>query len=219
MFQPLHTLKAETLYIFLPGYSAPAEGERFSDAGLLLNAFANRLARRRSQALRGHVRIHRDYYANPRSPAYMINAVGKLISQSTIGRAIMVVGNNVAISYSDVPWADQFKVVPCPLAQSTWAQVDIVAGPEDTALLLHSDAVGLGMTVFEKRLLAVGFGQVAILNGRRRCYSLDPALHGLLGRHRFHSEVRIVESILAGVARCAGFAFSVRDRLSRKELR
>lgn len=218
-FQPLHALKAETLYIFLPGYSAPGEGEAFRDAGVLLNAFANGLARRRPRVLRDHVRIHRDYYANPRSPAYMINVAGDLISRSTIRRAIIVVGSNVAISPSDIPWVDEFRTVPCPLSQSTWAQVDVVPGPDDTALLLHSDAVGLGLTAFEKRLLAAGFAQVAILNGRRRCYRLHRGLDGLLSRHRFHSEARVVESVFSHLARCAGFTFSVIDRLSRKESR
>lgn len=214
---PIQTLEADTLFVVLPGYSAPGEGEPFRDAGPMLNAIAGWLARRRSPAMRGHVRIHRDYYGNPRTPAYMINAAGELIARSSVKRVVALTGPNAAITQAEMPWVDDIRVAPVALAKASVAALGIGVQPADAVLLLHADALGIGLSALERQLLAVCPDRVAVLNGRRRCYRLTPQLRGILGRHRFHAETRIVDSVLARLTWLGGGAFAVIDAMLRRD--
>lgn len=213
---PIETLKADTLFLVLPGYCAPGEGEAFRDAGSMLNAVAGWLARRRSPAMRGHVRVHRDYYGNPRTPAYMINAASELIARSSVKRVIAIIGMGAAVTPAEMLWVDDVRVAPVALGQASVADLGIAPQPADAVLLLHSDALGLGLSALERQLLTLYPGRVAVLNGRRRCYRLTPQLRGLLGRHRFHAETRIVESVLARLTWLVGGFFAVIDGVLRR---
>ena len=68
-------LQVKRLLVLLPGYSAPTNSEPFADATIAGNILARLLAKLRRPAARDLVRFYRDFYANPRSPTYMLHSV------------------------------------------------------------------------------------------------------------------------------------------------
>ena len=93
---PVASLEAaERLLVVFLGYAAPLDQEPFTDAGRLGNALAWGLMVLRSPAVRLHVRFYRDFYANPRSPAYMGEVLDRLFATSASQARTLLVGPRV----------------------------------------------------------------------------------------------------------------------------
>ncbi len=83
-------------------------------------------------------------------------------------------------------------------------------------LLVHADALGLGLGGLERELAAAFPEQVFVLNGRRRLYRLDPVMRRRLRRRRVLAETRIVEAALGRLVPVLAWALAAFDRLSRR---
>jgi len=206
-------LAVERLLVVWPAYSATKEGEAFRDGGAVSNWLARTLASRRSEAVRYHVRIHRDFYANPRSAAYMAKLAGDALGRRHSGRITVLADRDLNIGRTDAPWAEQFVLAKHRLCSG---EVDIHA-QADAVLLLHPDPLGMGLGRLERKLLMQFPGKVYVLNGRQRAYRLDQRMVRVLRRHRFVAETRIVEKLLALLLPMCGMLLSFYDRVARRD--
>jgi hypothetical protein len=164
------------------------------------------------------VRGFRDFYVNIRSPAYMTARVGDYLDTLPQRPKVTLVhpatvhpqppagkaagrpddADSWACSWADHRIACDFSSpgnVTGAVQQAVRADAATAA---DGVLLVHSDALGLGLGQIEAILLRGMPGKVTVLTGRRRVYDLTPQMRTRLGRHRFLAETRIAES-LAGL--------------------
>jgi hypothetical protein len=203
------------LLVVFPGYVAPVEQLPFSDAGLFGNVLVRGLAAIRSPAMRQHVRFYRDYYANPRVPAYMREMLDRLFADSPSQARTLLVGPGAEIDPGTVHWADEVRRVDESFMREPF-DLTHLGREHDAALLVHADALGLGLGAFERSLAAAFPGHMFVLNGRRRLYRLDARMRRRLGRRRVLAETRIVEAALARLVRVAAWLLAARDLLPRK---
>jgi hypothetical protein len=201
--------QAARLLVLLPDYSASALDAPFSDGGSTGTLMDRCLRAMRGTATRHHVRLYRDYYANPRRPGYMLEIAGELIDRLTAKAVTLIVDQSVELVVTPA-WATTVERWQCPLRGAGSAELP-VAGNFDAVLLLHSDPLGLGLAQIERQLLRRFPNRVYVLNGRRRCYPLDRRMCRLLGRRRFLAETRLIEAVLARVVRIAAAALSSYD--------
>ena len=213
---PVASLEAaERLLVVFLGYAAPLDREPFADAGRLGNALARGLMVLRSPAVRLHVRFYRDFYANPRSPAYMGEVLDRLLANSADQARTLLVGPRVDIDLGAVGWANEVRLADEDLVRKPRDLSDLTRH-HDAALLVHADALGLGLGAFEQTLVAAFPRQVFVLNGRQRLYRLDARMRRRLGRRRVLAETRLVEAALARLVPIAGWLLAARDRLAQK---
>jgi hypothetical protein len=206
-------LAAERLFVFFPGYSAPKDEEPFRDGGPLSNQLVRNLAAWRGPNMRGHVRVYRDFYANPRTPAYMATLAGEIVARSRIGQVTALIDSAVTVAQADAPWTNNIRVVERPLRDATLDDLGISPQPGDAVLLLHSDPLGMGLGTLERQLTKVFPGRVFILNGRRRGYRLDQRMSRILRCHRIIAETRIVEALLARLFGAVAAVLAFGDRI------
>ena len=185
-------LQVKRLLILLPGYSAPANSEPFADATIAGNILARLLAKLRRPAARDLVRFYRDFYANPRSPTYMLRYVCDLFESGEPQHRTLVVGPNLELEADVTEWASEIHHSEYKLAQAT-TDLAALAREYDAILLLHSDALGLGLGTLERAVNAALPEKVFVLNGRHRFYRLDTTMQRRLRRRRVLAETRIVE--------------------------
>ena len=210
-------LTTKRLLVLFPGYAAPTSSDEFVDGGPLGNVFAMLLVKLRVRAMREHVRFYRDYYANPRSPAYMAERLRELFDGSTEGRRVLVLDPTLDIDAASVAWASEVRRNEDRLARATHALSDLKS-THDAVLLVHSDALGLGLGPLERRLVVAFPSCVFVFNGRRRLYRLDRRMQRGLRRRRTLAETRIVEALLARLMPALGWLLAGFDRLTSRKL-
>ncbi len=207
---------AQRLLVVCPGYAAPVDQAPFTDAGWLGNVLARGLAVVRSPAMRRHVRFYRDFYANPREPAYMGEVLNRLFNNSDGQRKTLLSVPRVNIDPGMVRWASEIRHVDEEFVRNPRDLSDLPR-EHDAALLVHADALGLGLGAFERALAAAFPDKVFVLNGRRRLYHLDAPMRRRLARRRVLAETRVVEAVLARLVPIAGWLLAVRDRLTARQ--
>jgi len=208
----LTVLATKRLLVVFPGYAAPHNEEPFVDAAMLGNAFARMLTRLRDRATRDHVRSYRDFYANPRSATYMAERLRDLFEHGKRDGTALVLDPALDIDASETEWASEIRRGSDKLARMPRELLDLVPAYE-AVLLVHSDALGLGLGRLERMLIAASPGGVFVLNGRRRLYRIDPRMQRRLSVRRIFAETRIVEMILARVVAIMGWLLAGYDRL------
>ena len=162
-------LAAERLLVLFPGYSAPSGSEQFADATMVGNAFARLLAMMRRPATRDHVRLYRDYYANPRGPGYMAERLRALVGSGEGRRRTLVLDAKLDCKDARAGWDGDICRSVESLARSPGDLAELLR-THDAVLMLHSDALGLGLGALERRLVGALPAGVFVLNGRRRLY-------------------------------------------------
>ncbi len=202
-------LSSERLLVVMPGYAAPRAGEPFGDGKLFGNAVAAVLTTFRSRRMREHVHFYRDFYANPRSSSYMLERLQELIGERC-GQTMLLVGPGSQQVHA--PWATEIRRLPA-LPQQALTEIERLQVSHDAVLLVHADALGLGLAAIERTLSKGGPGRVFVLNGRRRFYRLDRAMQRVLARHRLLAHTRLVESALGLLVTIAGTLLAAMDRL------
>ena len=205
-------LQVKRLLVLLPGYAAPTNSEPFADATIAGNVLARLLAKLRRPAARDYVRFYRDFYANPRSPTYMLQCTHALFESGGPQHRTLVLGPNLDLEADATGWASEIRHSEYKLPQSS-RDLAALAREYDAVLLLHSDALGLGLGTLEHALDAAVPEKVFVLNGRRRLYRLDTTMQRRLRRRRVLAETRIVESVLAQLVPVAGWVLASFDRL------
>lgn len=208
-------LQSKRLLVLFPGYAAPENSEPFTDARRIGNTFARLLAKVRRSTMRDHVRFYRNFYANPRSPAYMAERLQILFDSGEGRRRTLILGSQVDIGRDTARWATEVRYGDDRLAQ-TPRDVPELAREHDTVLLIHSDALGLGLGSLERSLVAAFPGSTFVLNGRRRLYQLDRRMQRRLGCSRVLAETRVAESALALLVPMVGWVLASFDRLARR---
>ncbi len=209
-------LAAERLLVLFPGYSAPSGSEPFADATMVGNAFARLLAMVRRPATRDHVRFYRDFYANPRSPAYMAERLRALFGSGEGRRRTLVLDPKLDGEDATAGWAGDIHRSADSLARSPGDLAEQMRA-HDAVLLLHSDALGLGLGALERRLVGAFPAGVFVLNGRRRLYRLDARMQRRLRRRRVLAETRIVEAALARVVPILAWLLAGFDRFASRK--
>ena len=141
------------------------------------------------------VRQYRDYYANPRTSAYMAEALGELIHKTLPDAQVVL----LCAAQDDFPssWASR-RLSPEAAPAGFSDLVDSLAPTVvfDAAILAHHDPLGLGLYPLERTLLAQ-FKDVFIVNGRRRVYRLDQAALDAHKLRRFLAQTRLAEVMMS----------------------
>lgn len=204
------------LAVLTPGYRASPDSRDIGrgSPGLMLAGHLWRLLT--SERYRAHVRLYRDFYANPRPRDYMIDRAGELISARSIGQATLWCGLEDAEPRPS--WAAAVQPVDFGDPEALGALLKSAPSRPDAILLLHSDAIGLGQEPVEAAILRAFDGPVVVLNGRRRIYTLNPSRRAQLRRRRFLADTRLVEAGWGLFLWVTGAASAVLDRVqSRRE--
>lgn len=162
----------------------------------------------------GHRILHRNFYANPRSPAYLAALIGELADRLAPARCELVL---------DARWRDRFHFTDLPLAQPVGA-VDLAeprwarmgdGSPPDAIILCYRDALGLGCSAIERGALRQS-PAVFVLNGRRRLFRLDGAMRRRLAARRWLANSRAVELVLAAVVIPLAAMLALLDRVRNR---
>jgi len=209
--------------VVMPGYMAsPTSGDVGSGSLPLMVAGAvwRGLTRENHRAW---VRFYRDFYANPRDPAYMGARLSTLFAEHCPGASVVLVGPGGAIdAVGEAGWLQ----AAIPLATNGKDPADCVAAlgdaigqlsavdPFDAVLIVHPDAIGLGQEAVENVLAGRWADRLFALSGRRRLRRLDGRQRRRFRRRRFFAETRIVESWIARGLWVMASVLAVRDRLA-----
>jgi hypothetical protein len=176
----------------IPGYAA--ENSRVGEGSALLSVLGWLWHVFTTRTFRSFVRQHRDFYANPRTPTYMAEALDELVREALPEAQVVL----LSAAPDDFPssWASRRHPIEAVPASSS----DLVKslGPEatfDAVILAHHDPLGLGLYPLERTLLAQ-FDNVFVVNGRRRVYRLDPAALHAHKLRRFLAQTRFAEVLM-----------------------
>lgn len=208
-------LSAKRVLILFPAYSAPRDLERFSDAGGFLNLLARILWMLRSKARSQHVRMYRDYYANPRSPDYMADVAHQFASGIRADHIILVTDPDLDAVAATASWANETMHHTRHLREATAGEFD--GHQADCVVVIHADPLGMGLGRLERTLLEKYPAQSFVLNGRRRFYRLDRSIERSLTWRRFLAETRIVEAVLALALWPAALGLATSDMLFKRK--
>ncbi len=186
----------ERLLVVMPGYAAENPTRRVGEGHLLYRCLGSFWRMLTTASYRSFVQGYRDFYANPRSGDYMASRLAALADGALPGADILL----LAVDTPSFPDAlrsrqDMIELVSVPSASDLDLALERSAngGAFDAALLLHHDAIGLGLAGIEATLLGAVPDRVFVLNGRRRVYRLDRTMRRRLASRRFLAETRIVE--------------------------
>ena len=164
---------------------------------------------------RGHLIVHRDHYANPRTLAYQLAMIATASQQLSPQSAPDIVidrafGPNAAIEpagrFGRVEVADLTR----PHAWRPGLATD--AARYENVVLVFPDALGLGCEPCERRLLR-DRNSVLVINGRRRVFALTTRFAYRLDVSRWLARSRAVERTLAVAIRPLGATLAMWDRL------
>lgn len=208
-------LSAKRVLILFPAYSAPRDLERFSDAGGSLNFLARILWMLRSKARSQHVRMYRDYYANPRSPDYMADVVREFTKDLHADHVILVTDPELEAVAATASWAHETVRPTHRLREATAGEFD--GHHADAVIVIHPDPLGIGLGQLERTLVDQYPAQSFVLNGRRRFYRLDRSAEQSLTWRRFLAETRIVEAALSLAVWPAALALATSDMLFKRK--
>lgn len=183
----------KNILVIIPGYAA--ETSRIGEGSALLTAVGWLWRVLTTGSFKSFVRQYRDYYANPRSSAYMAEAIGELIRKAIPDARVVL----LCPAQDDCPASWAARRLPFEPAPADYGDLVKSLGPEvafDAAILAHHDPLGLGLYPLERALLAQ-FKDVFVVNGRRRVYRLDqPALDAHKLR-RFLAQTRFAELLMS----------------------
>jgi len=177
----------------IPGYAA--ETSRIGEGSALLSAAGWLWRVLTTENFKSFVRQYRDFYANPRSSAYMAEALGELIRKAIPDARVVL----LCPAQDDCPSSWAARRLPLETAGTGYGDLVKSLDPGvafDAVILAHHDPLGLGLYPLERALLAQ-FRDVFVVNGRRRVYRLDqPALNAHKLR-RFLAQTRFAELLMS----------------------
>jgi hypothetical protein len=208
-------LETERLLVIFPGYAAPGDHDPFTDGGSLCNRLVEWFAERQNSVTREHARIYRDFYANPRSPAYMAGSLEGLFDSSDGQRRTLLLGPWADVAPGAAHWANEIRRIDENAVRSP-VELPTLKRDHDAVLLMHSDAIGIGLGALERALVAAFSREVFVLNGRGRLYRLDARMRRLLRRRRVIAHTRIIEAVLARLVPIAVWVLVTHDRLTTR---
>jgi hypothetical protein len=208
-------LETERLLVIFPGYAAPGDHDPFTDGGSLCNRLVRWFAARRKSVTREHVRLYRDFYANPRSPAYMAGRLERLFDSSDGQCRTLLLGPWADIGPGAARWAIEIRQIDESAVRSP-VELPALKRDYDAVLLLHSDAIGIGLGALERALVVAFSREVFVLNGRGRLYRLDARMRRLLRRRRVLAQTRIIEAVLARLVPIVAWVLATHDRLTTR---
>jgi hypothetical protein len=201
----------------MAGYLGAPDSQEIGRDSLLLGV-AGRLWRSvMSERTRGHVRLFRDFYANPRPQAFMLDRVGEFIG-TRCPNAYVVLWSAMSDAEMRPAWAAELHRLPpgnALLAAEALGRLGMPPRP-DAVLLVHPDAIGLGQEPIERAVLRNVAAPVLVLNGRRRLYALDRSRRARLRRRRFMADTRLFEAALGPLLWIAGTIYSGCDAVERR---
>jgi hypothetical protein len=164
---------------------------------------------------RGHLIVHRDHYANPRTLAYqlaMIAAAARQLSANgppdlVVDRAFgPQIARELAGGFGRLERADLTN-------PRTWGHnLAAEAAGYQNVVLVFPDALGLGCEAAERRLLR-DRDSVLVINGRRRVFEVTTAFGRRLDVSRWLARTRIFERALAMGVRPVAATLALWDRL------
>ncbi|MGI9498848.1 MAG: hypothetical protein ACR2P3_02325 [Geminicoccaceae bacterium] len=198
--------KIERVVVVMPGYAAEGSARRLGEGHFLCRCLGFLWRALTMESYRSFVRGYRDFYANPRSSNYMAARLSALMDNAFPEADLLLLAVDVpSLPEPLSPWQDTIEMIPVPSAQDLRATLERSAKDVsfDVALLLHHDAIGLGLARLEKTLLEAAPGRTFVMNGRRRVYRLDRKMEQRLAWRRFLAETRIAElglSLVIGIA-------------------
>lgn len=188
--------KVERLIVVMPGYAADGSSARIGEGRPLYRCLGALWRVVTTASYRGFVRGYRDFYANPRSGAYMASQLSALADSALPGVDMLLLAVDMpALPEALMPRQDMVELVSVPSAADLHLALENASKSAvfDAALLLHHDAIGLGLAGIEATLQGAVPDGLFVLNGRRRVYRLDQAMRRRLASRRFLAETRIVE--------------------------
>ena len=188
--------KVKRLLVAMPGYAAESSTRQVGEGHPLYRCLGSLWRLLTTASYRSFVRGYRDFYANPRSGEYMTGQISALADSAFPGADLLF----LAVNTPSLPDAlqsrrDMIELVSVSSASDLHLSLERLANGAtfDAVLLLHHDAIGLGLAGIEETLLGAVPDRVFVLNGRRRVYRLDPVMRRRLASRRFLAETRIVE--------------------------
>ncbi len=167
-----------------------------------------------ASATAANARRVRDYYANPRDAAYMLEVARNFRRLNGLdGPADAVVDPLLAAAPIDAMRAEFAAVTmlddgAVDASSPCWGQIR--AQRHDAVVLLYPDAIGLGCSPIERNLLGMGT-PLFVANGRRRAFALDGRARRALALRRFLSNTRVGEVGMAAVFLAAAAVFALVD--------
>ncbi|MBR1142375.1 hypothetical protein [Bradyrhizobium sp. AUGA SZCCT0431] len=183
----------KNVLVIIPGYAAATS--RIGEGSALLSAVGSLWRILTTGNYKSFVQQYRDYYANPRSSAYMAEAVGELIGKALPDAQVVL----ACPAQDDCPssWAARrLPLAPAPADYSDLVKSLGTGVTFDAAILAHHDALGLGLYPLERALLAQ-FKDVFVINGRRRVYRLDQPAQQAHKLRRFLAQTRSAELLMS----------------------
>jgi hypothetical protein len=193
------------LAVVMPGYLGTPDSRDIGRGSLLLGVAGCLWRSVTSERYRGHVRLFRDFYANPRPQAYMLERVGEFIG-TRCPAADVGLWSATDDASPRPAWAGELhRLTAGDTALAAQALEGLAAHPRpDAVLLVHPDAIGLGQEPIERAILRNVAAPVLVLNGRRRVYALDRRRRARLRRRRFMADTRLLEAGLGPLLWIAG---------------
>jgi len=143
--------------------------------------------------LRQFIANNRDYAANPRSFGYQLGLTKEILSLSGFSEATFMIDKE----FSDASITRQFEQVgPVAIRDITCLTPNDFVG-FDTIILVYPDALGLGWSGVESKLLTGLHVPLFFANGRRRLMRLDSAARRALAWRRLLATSRFTELCLS----------------------
>lgn len=181
------------------GYRPAPEHERRLSNGLILPILLNLWLKLTTESYKESVRIFRDHYANPRSPAYMWSRVQELLEEVCPNASVHLIAAKSAIpNENERSWrgtAPRLTIFE-HFDPTNGPSVDMRDPPNSATVIVYPDAIGLGQVALENTLCKAIPGQVFAYNGRKRLFELTPSMRRKLRLRRFLAETRAFESAL-----------------------
>jgi hypothetical protein len=168
---------------------------------------------RESPAVRGHRIVHLDNYAKPRPLPYLMAAIGSAAEVLCDQAPDIVIDQqwDTDPSAEFASWCRNVARAEVAV-EAAWQHGLLADLPQyDHVVLVYPDALGLGCAGAEDVALS-RHASVLVVNGRRRAFRLDRALHGTLQTRRWLAHSRIVERVLAAVIPPIAARLARRDR-------
>ena len=139
--------------------------------------------------LRQFIANNRDHAANPRSFSYQLGVTKEILSFGGFSESTFIIDAR----FSDPTITRQFEQLgPVSVRDMASIAPDDVAG-YSAIILVYPDALGLGWSSLERKLLARRRGVLFFANGRRRLMPLDSSSHRQLRWRRLLANSRVAE--------------------------
>ena len=139
--------------------------------------------------LRQFIANNRDHAANPRSVGYQLGVAQEIVSFGGFSESAFILDAR----FSDPAMTRQFEQLgPVSVRDIAMVAPNDVTG-YNAVILVYPDALGLGWSGLERKLLAGLRAPVFFANGRRRLMLLDAAAHRRLVWRRALANSRVAE--------------------------